>query len=293
MPSSRNSAKPAPLLLKLALSITLFTCGCSPAEIEPTYKEKDISSSIKKICREEYKIDVVAKIAPGTIWVYLPLDKLLHKEYGITEDKVFDEGVMDKLRIILTSIGRVLLSADRAPEFFAVVSSDTVLGIDYTVIGNVLDIKKSYAGALPWTEANRRYVFKFELSPQAIGDQQGKHMAAYDIKMGDFLADQIAQRAAGEFQGEELKKYFKTERCDGIFNNGKFAFSYLIRQTAKPEKRIYADAGVYIIQKISDIASYCIKAYEFRDFSELEITDILTLDKFSLTKAQVLAKPSG
>lgn len=163
-PSLKNLVKAA-LLFNLALYLNL--AGCQ-SQIEPTYKEKDIPYLVKQICKDEYRLDVTTKRTATTLWIYAPLTKILDKEYGIKEDKIFDEEMLDKLRNILTTIGRVLISSDYTPEFFALLASDINIGIDYIVIGNVLDIKKSYAGFLPWTEANRRYVIKLKLDPKAI-----------------------------------------------------------------------------------------------------------------------------
>ena len=226
--SSRNSAR---RVLLFSLLLLVFS-GCE-SNIEPTYKEKDIPYLVKNICKNEYGLDVTTQRTNTTLWIYAPLSKILHKEYGVKEDKVFDEEIGEKLRNILTTVGRVLISADNTPEFFALLASDVNLGLDYSIIGNVLDIKKSYAGFLPWTESNRRYVIRFTLASDATNDQSGKHMKIYDVTLSDFLAEQIAQRIGAHFQGEELRKYFKVERSEGIFNQGTFIFRYAIKLTTE------------------------------------------------------------
>lgn len=281
-PSLKILARPALLLLS-AFSILLS--GCSP--IKPTYKEQDIPYIIKKICKEEYNLEVTTQRTHNTLWIYAPLNKILNKDYGLKEDKIFDEEIMEKLRNIITTIGRVLISSDDTPEFFAFLASDIKLGIDYTMTGSVLDIKKSYADFIPWTEANRRYVIRFKVAPEAVGDTTGFHFLPYDVKMGDFLAEQIAQRVGAHFQDEELKNYFKVDKSDGKFGDGVFSFEYSISQTAKPNK------PVDIKNTILDIAAYCLKTYDFNNFSGVTLTDLRTLDKFDLNKRALLARPSG
>ena len=281
-PSLKNSEKVA-LLFNLALCLNL--AGCQ-SQIEPTYKEKDIPYFVKQICKDEYRLDVTTKRTATTLWIYAPLTKILDKEYGIKEDKIFDEEMLDKLRNILTTIGRVLISSDNTPEFFALLASDINIGIDYIVIGNVLDIKKSYAGFLPWTEANRRYVIKLKLDPEAIGDTTGKHLEAYDVKLPDFLSEQIAQRIGVQFQEEGRKKYFKVEKAEGKFLNDTFILEYAIQQIAKPDKEID------IKKEILNTITYCIKTYEFKDFSLLELTDLVRQDKLVLNKAAIWARPT-
>ncbi|MBU1905675.1 MAG: hypothetical protein KJ923_01600, partial [Candidatus Omnitrophica bacterium] len=101
------------------------------------------------------------------------MDRLLDKDYGIVEGKVFDEEISHELSNILSSVGRVLLSSENNLEFYVMVASDIKAGLDYTIIGNVLDTKKSYAGVIHWTEINRRYLIGFGENPAAIADTTG------------------------------------------------------------------------------------------------------------------------
>lgn len=276
-PSLKSLTRTA-LLFNLFLSLTLYGCQ---GQIESTYKEEDIPYLVKKICKDEYNLDVSTERTSTTLWIYAPLDKILHEEYGIKEDKIFDEEITDKLRNILNTIGRVLISSDNTPEFFALVTSDINIGLDYTIIGNVLDIKKSYAGFIPWTEANRRYVIKFKIAPQAIDDTTGTHLKAYDIRLPGFLAEQIAQRIAVEFQQEGLKKYFKIEKSEGLVSNDTLIFEYAIKQIAEPDKIID------IKKEILDIITYCIKTYDFKDFSMVEINDLTRQDKLLVSRVAI------
>ncbi len=272
------------LLLISAASILLSACS---GQIEPTYKEKDIPNIIKKICKEEYSLDVTTQRIHNTLWIYAPLNKILSKDYGVIEDKIFDDEIMEKIRNIIMTIGRVLISSDDTPDFFVFLASDINLGIDYTMIGCVLDIKKSYAEFIPWTEANRRYVTKFKVSPEAIGDTTGFHFLAYDIKMSDFLSEQIAQRIGVRFQDEELKKYFKVDKSEGKFNDGVFSFEYSINQTALPKKT------VDIKNEALKIIAYCLKTYEFTDFSGITLTDLSTQSKLNFNKTALLSRSIG
>lgn len=267
-----------------SLLFSLYLSGCQK-NIEPTFKETDIPYHVKKICKDEFNLDVTTKRTDTTLWIYTPQAKLLHKEFGLKEDKIFDEDVMDKLRNILTTIGRVLVSADKAPEFYALVATDINIGLDYTIIGNVLDMKKSYCGSIPWTESNRRYIFRFNMDPQAVGDVTGRHLKAYDVTLPDFLAKQIAQRIAFLFQAETNKKHFKIEKSDGNFNNGTFVFEYAIKQTSKPDKAIDTE------QEVLNTITYCLRSYEFKDFSNIELNDLAGSNKINLSREAILTRP--
>ncbi|MDD4938886.1 MAG: hypothetical protein PHE18_00570 [Candidatus Omnitrophica bacterium] len=278
---SKNLVKAALPLFSLLLLLTLSGCQES---FEPTFKGEDIPYHVKQICKEEYGLDVLARMTDTTIWIYIPLQKILHKEYGVTEGKVLDEEMTDKLRNILTTVGRVLLSADKAPEFFALWSSDINIGLDYIIMGNVMDIKKSYGGDMPSTELNKRYVMKFGLNTQAIKDASGSHLKFYNITLPDFLTQQMVQRLTVKLQAEELKNNFKIEKIDGIFNDGAFILEYSAKslEPAKPFD---------IMKEFLNIVNYCVKAYDFRDFSRVEINDLLTGDRMILDKATLYSRP--
>jgi hypothetical protein len=224
---------------------------------------------------------------PTTLWIYAPTTQLLHKEYGLKEDKVFDEQFMDRWRYIMTTIGRVLISSDNTPQFYVLYFADTVIGLDYAIVGSVLDIQKSYAGAIQWPEANRRYVIKGRNAPEAIGDTAGAHLQPYDIRMQDFLAEQIAQRIAGAFQEEDMKKYFAVDKSDGAFRDQKFIFEYAIRQTATPP------SPVDIHAKVFEIITYVIQTYEFKDFYWVEILDEVTKERFEVSGTMIWARPKN
>lgn len=279
----KSGASPALVFSIIACAVILFS-GCLE-KIEPTYKENDIPRLVKKICKQEYNLEVTTDRVVNTLWIYAPLDKLLHKDYGIKEDKIFDEETVDKLRNILTTIGRVLISSDNTPEFYALVVSDIKLGLDYMLIGDVLDIKKSYAGVIPWTEANRRYVVRLKASPEAIADTTGKHLQAEEIKLGGFLAEQVAQRITAEFQQEGLKKYFKVDKSTGSFIDNAFLFEYSIEPLFKPPKE------TNIQEEILKIIAYCLRSYDFNNFSTVELKNLLTQDSLILGKTEIWARP--
>lgn len=281
----KNSIKPV-LLFNLIFLFLLFLSGCDNS-IKPTYKEDDIPFLVKKICKEEYKLDVVTIRSATTLWIYAPLPKILHKEYGAKDDKIFDEEMMEKMRNILTTVGRVLISSDNAPEFFALLVSDINIGLDYTIIGSALDIKKSYSGFIPWTESNRRYVTRAKINPAAINDTTGEHLEVMDIYLPDFLAEQIAGRIGGRFQEGALKGSFKVEKTDGVFKDDKFIFEYSINQTRPLKNKIDFK------NEILNIAAYCIKTYEFKDFSAVELKNLLNSEDTIVGKDFIWSDPAN
>jgi len=126
---------------------------------------------------------------------------------------------------------------------------------------------------------------KFKVAPEAIGDSTGEHLLTYDIKLADFLAEEIAQRIAVWFNEEGLKKYFKVEKSTGEFRDNIFSFEYVIKQISEPPKKIKT------LKEILNIIAYSLKTYEFKDFSYVQIKDGDSGDKLIVDKAEILARP--
>jgi len=272
--------------LKLSLvSGGILLAGCFSSDFSPSYKEADIPGAIKKICLEEYKLNVVPTRVGDTLWVYAPQQRLLHAEFGKNPEKVFDEELLNKARNILTSISRVLISSDKAPEFFVLVLSDINIGLDYSLTVDILDIKKSASGGIPWNEANKRYVLGFEQAIMAIGDTTGKHLKLYDIKLPEFLSRQIVQRVRMLFQEERIKNYFSLKDASAGFQNNIFTFEYSMVKKAESPKKMNISKDIFY-----NIA-YCFKSYDFKDFSRVEIKDLLGDESAVYESKDILTRP--
>jgi len=274
---SKNSAKSV-LLFNLILFLSLLFFGCQ-SDFNPTYTEGQIPEEIAKICKDEYKLDVTTQRVGSTLWVYIPLTDLLHKDIEVNKEKFFSEAAKEKLMNIITSLSRVVLSSDKSPDFYALVASDIKAGIDYTLIGYILDIKKAYAGFIPPTELDRRYVMKLAAEPRSLEDKGGDHLQVFDIQFRDFLAEQISQRINAKFQGEELTKYFKVNSVHGQYKDKAFIFYYDIKQilpTLKPTD---------IQQEMLKIVAYCLSTYEFKDFNQIGLADLNSGNEVMLGQA--------
>ncbi len=251
------------------VAAAVLSAGCFSSDFSPTYKESDIPDTVKKICLEEYQLKVVPMRIGNTLWVYAPQPRLLHEEIGKDSSKFFDENIQERQRNIMTSISRVLVSSDKAPEFFVLAISDINIGLDYSLTANLTDLKKSFVGGLDMMEWNRRIVFNLEINPKAIGDNTGEHLKMYDVKMSDFLSRQITQRIMMLFQEERLKKYFSLKGANAGFKDSVLTLEYSLVQISEPKEKLN-------IQKdIRYTIAYCFKTYEFKDFSRVEIKDLL------------------
>jgi len=270
----KNPANPALPLLKsfLTILITASLFGCSTS-FEPTYKERDIPEIIKKTCAEEFKMAVATQLAGNTLWVYYPIDRIINKDYEVTKDKLFDEEMSNKLRNLTTVIGRVLISADRSPDFFCLVISDIKeRALDYMLIANALDIKKTYANFLPWPEMNKRYVVKLLNAPNALGDSTGEHIQPYDISWNEFIGNQISQRIESRFREDDYKALYSVKEVTAQFTPTTLVVNADIKMQ---ELRIGNIRNDKIIGESLKIIAQVIRAYNFKDFIQVEIHDTI------------------
>lgn len=259
--SLKNLAKPALLLVSLS-----FPFGCN-TNLGPVYQKKDLALAIKEISKKDYHLDLVIKESENSLWVYAPLEKLLHPDFGIIENRYFADEAIEKMNNILTAVNRVLLNAEQLPEFVVIVFADITQGAEYVLISYSQDLRKSFANYIPYAETERRRLWQFKLVPEAKGDIAGNHIQPFDIYLPQFLALQLAQRITSLFSAEEYKNHFKVNSVEGNFDQGHFYILYDIERISSSRKNIE------LTQLILDTVSYCLEAYEFKDFIDVTLID--------------------
>jgi len=174
--------------------------------------------------------------------------------------------VYEKNFNILQVIRRVLFSIDNTkhdkPLFFCIVTADIK---NYIVIAGVKngfeikqvfylkDLKKLSYGIISQTEYQHRIVQDTILSPEIIGDKEGRHLDYKDITLEEFIADQIRCRIRIKFQ--------------------------------KPEVGRDTD----IDKEILKITAYTLNIYKFEDFNFVELMNLVTGAKVVLNQAAILA----
>jgi len=278
-PSLRNKVKFGPLKLCLSLSIILFS-SCGP--FEPSYKEGEIPGAIIRICAEEYKLNVAAKRVGQTLWVYVPVNGMVHWD----PEKLlsFDQEFMEALRRAMTTVERVLLNAQSTPEFYILVIADIKVGFGYTFTIYVPDVKKSHANYIPWPEAQSRYLKDISMKIETLGDSDGKWINYYEMTLEKFLALQIAQRAETKFrEGAQYNKNIHMPTVSGEYRNGIFKFTF-DRQSDDPKK-----TGA-MFDEIFEIAEYVLNSYEVKDFSSVDVSDIKSAREMVKSREEILAR---
>ncbi len=289
-PSLKNSAKPG---LSLLLALLLLS-GCS-SSTKPTYSKKDIEGAIQNICLKEYKIKVKVKLVGATLWVYFPVENIIEKtdkpekyierftvEYSkdvlregvlkaeylvrVVPEKEkhqpyqYNKAVFEKINNIWMVIRRVVFSLDHRkeeePKFFCLVAADIKNGFEIKETFYYLDLKKFAYGFISLGEYQHRAIQETAISAEIIGDTQGKHLNYEDITLAEFIIRQIDQRIRLTFQ--------------------------------KPEAQRNAD----IDKEIAKIVVKTLKIYDFKNFRSVELYNLFTNRKTTLSQTAIWIKPS-
>jgi hypothetical protein len=290
MKSKRSSKSLVKAVLKIIfLVFFLSACNSSPS---PSFVKEDISRAITDICKKEYRLDIFTKLSGSTLWVYLPLENIVSKpdkpekylerflledqknsleerilkvnylvrpttESEKTQEMTLDKTVNEKIFNVLQVIRRVLFSVGNftqdTPQFFCLVTADIKNGFELKQIFYFLDFKKLSYNFISQTEWQHRIIQDTAVSPEIIGDRTGSHLNYRDITLEEFIADQIQNRIKFKFQ--------------------------------KPEVPASAD----IDKEVLKIITYTLDAYQFKNFTFLELDNLATGKKITLNQAAILA----
>jgi len=283
-------------LVKAARNILFITCliaGCA-SSITPTYTKEEITTAIQDIVKSEYKLDVKAKLVGSTLWIYIPVEDLIVKSdkpekyierFAIEQNKSefnddslklaylikavpekemyqeykYNKDVLAKTNHIWTVLRRVIFSIERLkkdePKFYYLITADIKNGFEIKELSYYLDLKKVSYEFISFGEYQHRSIQDVNIAPEIVGDKEGAHLNYKDITLEDFIIEQIKHRIKLKFQ--------------------------------KPE----VDKNVDIDKEIIKVAVYTIKTYGFRDFSEVELDNLVTQNKIILNRAAVWARP--
>jgi len=288
---SKNLAKYGPLFNILLIAI-LTASGCTSSTC-PTYPKESISQAIEDICKEEYKLDIKVRLTGSTIWIYLPIpegilekadkpqksierfsirendialeNSLLTSKYLIKpipeEEKLqemkYKKETFEKVSNVWKALRRVIFSMEEpeknSPKIFSIITADIKNGFYIQEIFYYLDFKKVSYGLISWGEYQHRTIQETEVLPEIIGDISGDALDYRDITFTDFILKQIRHRIRLKFQ--------------------------------KPE----AEKNVDIDKEILKIIRHTLNLYEFKDFSTLELDNLLTGKKIIFNRAAALS----
>jgi len=290
--SLKNLARAA---LNSLLLINIFVLAGCYSSTKPTYTWENIDKTVRDICKNEYKTEVKTKLAGRTLWVYLPLDNILSasekpqkyiEKFNIEKNEVtfkegdlkaeyavitipdqekldsvgFDKKAAEKNANVWKVIRRALFSLkntdNNAPHFFCVVTADIKNGITLQETIYEHDMKKFWYGLMSNTEFQHRNRQDMESNSLVIGDTEGTSINYRDITMKEFIAGQIGQRIKTKFQKPEVGK------------------------------------NVDIDKEIRKVIAVVLNIYDFQDFNQVELNNLVDNNKITLNKAAVLLGPS-
>ncbi len=259
----------------LTILIIAMLSGC--ISIKPTYTKEKIVGSIITLCQKEYNVEPRVWLLGETVWIYLPLSRLITKDFD------WDKENAEKINKVMLGTSRVLLSMKPRPQFLALVASDTKeYGIDYISISWIPDIVKFQLQLISRDEFSRRHVTKIKENPRALSDITGEHLEKDEIIMRDFLAVQIAQRVNNRFSLDaKIKDYFQVKDVYGAFKEDTLGIHADIKQS-KPLPQ--GAAAINIQEEINKIIAYVIREYDFKDFLLVEVENPATGETTSYSR---------
>lgn len=287
-PSLKSLAKRALLPLSLLCFLTSVV-GCS-SSTTPTYSKENIPESLQDICKNEYGVDVKVRLVGETLWVYVPLEDIfipakkpekysekfeVEKNLILFKDGAFkvehlikvipvqekyqefdyDKAAAEKVSKVMRAIRRVAFSMPHAtknePKIFCLIIADIKNGFKIEQTFYLLDLKKASYEFISWGEYLHRSIQDTALAPRLVADKEGSSLEYTDISFDDFIRRQIQYRIQLKF--------------------------------SKPE----VEQTVDIDKEILKIVITTLKAYEFKDFQEVELNNLLTNNKIILNRAAV------
>ena len=265
MPTKKTTCIPRLITLLyaiIAIALISLHLGCDSNAInKKTYPEKDVAPAITALCKKEYDIDVKVEMIGNTLWVYAPVVNMLNKE------NMIDEAIHKKIGNIYLNIERVVLSTDKRIDFFVLVVSDVKAGIDFVTLGHTLDMKKFMVSYISRDDFFDRLIRSATPSPLAINDTEGRHINRFDIKLSDFVTNQLLDRLRQKFS--DTSKY-DISYLNALYEDGILKIAYNIKPKGAGDIKENVD------REILDIAALVFKNYEFKEFLALELDNMAT-----------------
>ncbi|MBI4353282.1 MAG: hypothetical protein HY593_05075 [Candidatus Omnitrophica bacterium] len=251
-----------------------FVTGCGPRY---TYPAGTVTQAIEDICSKEYQLEVKTRVVGKTVGAVFYVDSIADAAGQVSKE------VHEKIGKVLQVVTRVALSTDLPLDFCVVILRDKTQGHELTITRFLDDTKRANAEAIGVEESINRTLFK--QGRYAAGGGNG--FVLPDLKLEDFLAEQIAQRVrfafAKQAKDEVLGNFVLVDGVfDESFQKKLFRFSIVAFRSAHPYE---------VVLNVFRIMSDVLKGYKFTEFDRVEIEDYfnrkkLTVDRKTLADYQ-------
>lgn len=305
-----------------SLVLILSSClsyGCSPRSAPPpslktTSVEKEIVTSFNATAKIGYPLDISTTISGKTFWIYIATKKdiltltpassmggltpekfikfmdiqcnyqaesmfaldyifLKYSEEEKTQNKnLFEQAVggtmlyqdytdtlIEILQKTYASIGDIINKVEDL-NFFAISVANIKKGIKITFVVHRLDMEQFLMGMLPPNEFYSRMIVKTEGMKEIINDRYGLHIEYNDISLVNYLREQIitnSRATIGEMERFEPEKLKSIDKLDDI-----------------------------LLKSVYEVTS----KYEFDDFLFVEVKNIVTHEKSSISKSKLISR---
>ena len=264
--------------LKTILLLSLLLLSSSCFKIESTYQRENIEEAVRLLCLEDYGLKVKTEEIDDTLWIYAPFDNLT------TEEGTLAEEADEKIRNVILSLHRVMLSMDTPPRFYAFVASDTKkVGADFILIGFVPDIVKVQLKFISRDDFFKRRFLRFTLNPEALDDEDGDHIQRFNLSLTRFISLLIEQRIINIFTRGKESPYFDFHLCKVDFNPQTRNFQVRFDIERNQEESLEELESPFE-EALKAGAYYIDTAYDFRDFIYLQVEDLATGKSQALNK---------
>ncbi|NQV04194.1 MAG: hypothetical protein HQ532_01730 [Candidatus Omnitrophica bacterium] len=156
-------------LLKFLFAVLLLipASSCTPA----TYSKEKVEKSIIDLCKDEYDLDVEAKIIGSTLGVYIPVEGLVDPDLKLNEE------AGEQIEDVALSIHRVTMSTDKPLKFYTLVARDTkTSGAEFILTGFVYDVVRVRLLDISRGEYHKRILRDFKFNPSVVGEAKIKEL---------------------------------------------------------------------------------------------------------------------
>ncbi|GEM_PF-1098835 len=258
----------------LLFSVSCLLTGCGP---KYTYPANSVPKSIEDIDRKEYKIESTARVVGKTVGVLCYVDSITDAKGQIPKD--FFETMGKAMGVIV----RVSLASDLPVDFCTVIMRDRKNSNELVITRSLDDVRRVEAYVISLEEASNRQVIS-QGKPNPEIENSGNFVLK-EVKLPNFLADQIVQRIRFSFSKEPRQEEIphNTILVDGLFDNEpserSFRFSMISIKTEDPKK---------IILSIFKIINDVLKSYSFNEFDKIEVQDYLNRKKLVVNRQMIL-----
>jgi len=201
-----------PIRLLSSISVLLFLlAGCDYYD-KPTYPEKNIIEAVKQICRDEYDLDVKAKVTGKTLCIYLVLENLIDSDLRLSQDA---SEVVDHLTL---TVSRVTLSTDADIRFYLVIARDKdVPNAELIMVRYVDDVRRLLRYNISRDDYLSRMILDLRFNPVPRSSPDSDDIFFTDINFEYFLSYQLqkrldnllASKTKGNFLNQDGVKYFQ------------------------------------------------------------------------------------